>query len=593
MDYLAEELDLTLPMPGGEQLQVLIADDSATDRLLLSKILQRLGCLVTEAVDGAQAVECFRRDHPKLVFMDVLMPVMDGFEAANRIKQLAGERLVPIIFISSLQEPEALALSVNAGGDSYLTKPYSEVTIRAKLKAYTRMALMHETLLEQRDKIASLNERLIQEQEVAKRVFDKVAHAGCLDAPNIRYALSPIAVFNGDVALAGVGPSGNLLVMLGDFTGHGLSAAIGAMPMAQAFYSMLDKGFGLKPILREINLKLDEILPVGVFCCAVMAEFDFVGKFLRVWNGGLPGPILFRNNSRSVERVHSRHLPLGIRTNTVFDDSVETFQIDIDDRLLLFTDGILESEGDHGEMFGEERLLQVFADNREPERLFSEINLAVNSYLGEGKVNDDISLIEVRVVEPADFSFAKEQFFGYQEAGPRDWSLRYELRPETLKVFDPLPLMLHVLQQVPFLRPMMGQIYTVMAELYSNALEHGVLGLDSALKNSPDGFQEYYHLRGQRLTNLDRGRVELALHYTGDLNSGRLAIDVEDSGDGFNYQQFLVDDPAALPVKTSYSGRGIHLLQSLCESIRFYGCGNRVQVVFSWGQAVDAGRELG
>lgn len=593
MDYLAEELDLTLPMPGGQRLHVLIADDSATDRLLLSKILQRLGCQVSEAADGAEAVECYLREHPKLVFMDALMPVMDGFEAANQIKQLAGERLVPIIFISSLQDPEALAQSVNAGGDSFLTKPYSEITIRAKLKAYTRMALMHETLLEQRDEIASLNSRLMQEQEVAKRVFDKVAHAGCLDAPNIRYALSPIAVFNGDVALAGVGPSGNLLVMLGDFTGHGLSAAIGAMPMAQAFYSMLDKGFGLKPILREINLKLDEILPVGVFCCAVMAEFDFVGKFVRVWNGGLPGPILFHEKTRTIERIHSRHLPLGIRANTVFDDSVETFQVDIDDRLWVFTDGILESEGDNGEMFGEERLLQVFADNTEPERLFSEINIAVNSYIGEGKINDDISLIEIRVVEPADFRFAKAQVSGFQEAGPRDWSLHYELRPETLKVFDPLPLMLHVLQQIPFLRPLMGQIYTVMAELYSNALEHGVLQLDSALKSSPDGFQEYYRLRSQRLADLNQGRVELALHYTGDLLGGQLAIEVEDSGDGFNHQRYLVDDPGAGEVKTGYSGRGIHLLQSLCESITYFGSGNRVRVVFSWGQSVDAGRDLG
>lgn len=59
------------------------------------------------ATNGAQAVEVFTRERPQLVLMDALMPVMDGFEAARRIKQLAGEALVPIIFLTSLRESEA------------------------------------------------------------------------------------------------------------------------------------------------------------------------------------------------------------------------------------------------------------------------------------------------------------------------------------------------------------------------------------------------------------------------------------------------------------------------------------------------------
>src|SRR5690606_40932182 len=82
------------------------------------------------------------------------------------------------------------------------------------------------------------NEHLLREQHVAKAVFDKVAHSGCLDAPNIRYMQSPYALFNGDLLLAAYKPSGGMHVMLGDFTGHGLPAAIGAMPLAELFYGM-------------------------------------------------------------------------------------------------------------------------------------------------------------------------------------------------------------------------------------------------------------------------------------------------------------------------------------------------------------------
>lgn len=589
MEYLAENYNpLRPPTTLPADTKILIADDNPTDRLLLSTILKSLGYVVVEAENGREAVAQFLAEHPAMVFLDALMPVMDGFEAARDIKQMSGEHFVPVVFISSLQDADSLARAIDAGGDSFLTKPYNKTILQAKLNAYTRMAEMHDTLLRQRDEIVLLNHRLLQEQEVAKRVFDKVAHAGCLDAPNIKYALSPIAVFNGDVALAGVSPSGNLMVLLGDFTGHGLSAAIGAMPMAQAFYSMLEKGFGIKAILREINRKLNEILPVGVFCCAVMVEFDFTAKIIRVWNGGQPEAILFRHRDGEVVNLLSRHLPLGIRDNATFSDGIDTLQVEPGDRVFLFTDGILEVEDDHSEMFGQERIRQVFTANRNPERLFGEINIAVNSFIGEGKLNDDISLVEVLVVEPEDCAVTEEAATTIAEAGPRDWSLNYELRPETLKAFDPLPLMLHILQQVPFLRPVMGQIYTVMAELYSNALEHGILQLDSVLKQSPDGFNEYYRLRKERLSALREGLVSLALHYTGDTEGGTLRVEIEDSGKGFDYQDMLSGLGSQREARRGYAGRGIHLLHSLCHSIAYSGCGNRVRAEFRWGRAVDA-----
>lgn len=593
MDFETDDFYSLIPETDApSEIEILIADDNVTDRLLLSSLLKKLGYRVLVAEDGAEAVDIFKQSQPRLVFLDALMPVMDGFEAAHHIKHLAGEKFVPLIFISSLQDADSLARGLGVGGDSFLTKPYNITIIQAKINAYLRMADMHRTLRKQRDEIVSLNHRLMQEQEVAKRVFDKVAHAGCLDAPNIKYALSPITVFNGDVALAGVGPSGNLMVLLGDFTGHGLSAAIGAMPMAQAFYSMMEKGFGIKAILREINRKLNEILPVGVFCCTVFAEFDFVAGIVRVWNGGQPDAVLFHHKTGEVVGLPSHHLPLGIRDDSGFRDSVETLQVDVGDRLFLLTDGILEAEDDEQQMFGEERLLAVFANNKNPERLFNEINIAVNSFLGEGALHDDISLVEIRVVEPEQLPVTHEAPTAQTESGPRDWSLAYELRPSTLRAFDPLPLMLHVLQQVPYLRPAMGQIYTVMAELYSNALEHGVLNLDSALKSSAAGFTEYYRLRKERLAQLEEGVVILNLHYTGDTRHGVLRIEIEDSGEGFDHQALMRQDDNGSEPRRSYAGRGIHLLHSLCHSLAYLDKGNRVRAEFRWGQAVDDTRVL-
>src|SRR5690625_3892413 len=125
------------------------------------------------------------------------------------------------------------------------------------------MREMHTTMLAQRDQIALHNEHFMQEQTVAKQVFDNIAHSGCLDANNVKYYLSSLAIFNGDIMLAAMRPSGSMMVLLGDFTGHGLPAAVGAMPLAATFYGMVPKGFAMTDILREMNTKLKSILPVG------------------------------------------------------------------------------------------------------------------------------------------------------------------------------------------------------------------------------------------------------------------------------------------------------------------------------------------
>lgn len=198
-----------------ESLCVLIAEDGAADRLLLSSIVRRQGHRVLAASNGLEALELFQGQRPQIVLMDAMMPVMDGFEAARRIKALAGETLVPIIFLTSLSEGEALARCLEAGGDDFLAKPYNPVILAAKINAMDRLRRLQETVLQQRDQITRHHDYLLNEQRVAKAVFDKVAHSGCLNAPNIRYLQSPYALFNGDLLLAAYTPAGTCMCCWG------------------------------------------------------------------------------------------------------------------------------------------------------------------------------------------------------------------------------------------------------------------------------------------------------------------------------------------------------------------------------------------
>lgn len=557
-------------------LSILIVEDGVADRMLLATILARQGHRVLTAGNGLEALALFEQERPQLVLMDALMPVMDGFEAARLIKQRAGDELVPIIFLTSLSEPSELARCLAAGGDDFIAKPYDPVILQAKIQAMHRLRQLQATVLGQRDLIAEYNRQLLDEQRAAKAIFDRVAHAGCLDAGNIRYRQSPQALFNGDVLLAARAPAGQLFVLLGDFTGHGLPAAIGAMPLAETFYGMTAKGYASHHILREINTKLKLILPTKMFCCATFLDIHVREGVLRVWNGGLPDGYQLRLGGERVA-LTSKHLPLGVLEAKRFDDRFQILPLTQGDRLLLMSDGVPERRDQAGEPFGEARLQAILQANAEPACLFDEIECALRAF--HGQVADDLSLVEVSVTEEAlPVRLSGEFPLGIQPLRPMDWSARFELRPDSLRSTDPLPLMLPLFLQVPALRQRAGVIYTVLTELYSNALEHGVLGLDSRLKSDVNGFAGYYRAREQRLAALAEGCVLIDVQIRSEGDGGSLRIDIQDSGAGFDVEQAL----AAQSRDTGLAGRGLRLIEQLADRFCWQPDGRGLSVEFHW-----------
>ncbi len=560
-------------------LTILVADDSDTDRHILETIVARDGHRVLSARDGREAVAVFEQERPDLVLLDALMPNLDGFGAARRIKALAGESLVPIIFLTSLTDTESLVQCLDAGGDDFLSKPYNRVILQAKIKSFNRMRAMHSTILDQRDQISRHHEHLLQEQTVAKQVFDNIAHSGCLDSNNVKYYLSSLAVFNGDILVAGMRPSGSMMVLLGDFTGHGLPAAVGAIPLASTFYGMVHKGFAMSDILREINHKLKTILPVGIFCCATMVDIDFRRQRIRVWNGGLPPGYIRRASGGEPEPITSTHLPLGVMNNQLFKDDMQVYDLAWGDRLYLWSDGIHEARNAEGEMFGEERLKAVFEESDETSGLFDRILGRVQAFAGEGRRDDDLSLVEIQMDRPENVNAVAAEAERHNRSTLSEWTMNFDVLPGSFRHFDPMPLLLNILVEVPGLRQHSGDLYTLLAELYSNALEHGILQLDSDLKSSAEGFTRYYELRQKRLSEVNEGLIRIHLNHSTTDEGGILRLRVEDSGPGFA-------DGARVPVASddsqAYCGRGLALVEKLCDAVRYLGDGNEVEAVFSW-----------
>ena len=236
--------------------RALVADDDPVARSLFQSLLARMGYQVATAADGLEAVAQFVAGPADIVFMDLVLPEVDGLQAAQRIKALAGADFVPVIFVSAAGETGDLVRCIDAGGDDFLTKPVDAQVLAAKVRAFERIRGLHRSS-------ARLHARAQADWEVAQSLLAEVVMGPNPRSSALHVDLTPTDTFSADIFLAHHCPSGDLNVLLGDFTGHGLAAALAAIPAAEIFRSMTAKGFAPQQILHEMNRKLHAQLPTG------------------------------------------------------------------------------------------------------------------------------------------------------------------------------------------------------------------------------------------------------------------------------------------------------------------------------------------
>lgn len=565
-------------------MKILIVDDELTNRMILSAILKKEGYSIVSAVNGQEAVDVFQQEEPDLVLMDIMMPIMDGYEATKKIKALSEEKFTPIIFLTAMTDEQALRRCVDVGGDDFLSKPYNQVIIKAKIDALERMSQLYNTVYKQKRELVAHQEHESKEQEVARKVFDSILNPGCLSAENIKLHLSPMSLFNGDVVLAAVKPTGGLHVLFGDFTGHGLAASLGALPLSDIFYSMTAKGYSIHDVVREINRKLKLQLPTGMFLAACLVEIDTINNILKYWNGAIPAAWLHKGDS--VVELKSRHLPLGILDDSSFSDKVDIIEISDKDKVILSTDGILEAENTTGKMFGVERFLDCLQVNMcktetetEETDLFQHILDTLDDFIEGQEQSDDVTL----GVISCDINYINQlacQRGSYKKFVPTHWEFELLFYYDCIKTIDPVPLINQIMGEIQGHQVQQDKLSTVLTELFCNALDHGLLELDSSIKSSAEGFMQFYTDKEERLNNLSKGSIKITVKHTPHENGGDLYIGFEDSGKGFDVSS--LSKASDKPETQMFSGRGLSLIKSYCKSVNYNDTGNRVECIYTW-----------
>ncbi len=129
-----------------ERPRVLIVDDHPSSRMTAVALLSMEGYEVLEADSGPVALESVITSNPDLILLDVMMPGMDGFEVCRRLKQDEQTRLTPVVFVTALDDRRARLKGIEAGGDDFLTKPFDQLELSARVKSLIRQKRLNEDL---------------------------------------------------------------------------------------------------------------------------------------------------------------------------------------------------------------------------------------------------------------------------------------------------------------------------------------------------------------------------------------------------------------------------------------------------------------
>ncbi|MCU7968252.1 MAG: response regulator, partial [gamma proteobacterium symbiont of Bathyaustriella thionipta] len=126
--------------------KILIVDDTPANITLLSEILEKKGYQISAARDGEKAIKIADHTQPDLILLDIMMPIMDGFETCQQLKSQTNTKDIPIIFISAKTEMNDLVTAFSVGGVDYINKPFHEDEVNSRIINQLQIRNLHQQL---------------------------------------------------------------------------------------------------------------------------------------------------------------------------------------------------------------------------------------------------------------------------------------------------------------------------------------------------------------------------------------------------------------------------------------------------------------
>lgn len=341
---------------------ILVVEDNIVNRMTIVKSLQQSGFTgVVTASDGREAMERLVTLEPDLVITDLMMPGVDGFALCRHIRSHAAYHSVPILALTAIEDVKERLSVFDAGASDVVHKPITEDELISRCRLHLEKYFILQDLrkFQARVEVDLSNARAMQNMlmpdmaDIADAEFDY--------GLSISSLFSPSHTIGGD--FWGIHPLDDkqrLAVCIGDFTGHGVTAAINVFRLHTLFQKLKPQVLS-RPAqcLEQLNAQLYSMLPVQLFATMFYGVLDLRRNLLTYCIAGAPPPVRLPA-ANGYELLPGHGLPLAAVANPVFHEYRTPFLPG--DALLLYSDALIETPRKENEYLDINHLGALLAD---------------------------------------------------------------------------------------------------------------------------------------------------------------------------------------------------------------------------------------
>jgi len=316
--------------------KILIVDDNEINVGILKELLEEQYVLATVS-SGQQCLEKIDRLKPDIVLLDIIMPGMDGYETCRRIKADPRTETTHIILVSSKTSVESRLKGYEVGADDYITKPFDNDELLAKIKVQIRLreAIMN---------LASLHDQLSDELRLAGLVQRDFLPEKLPNCDKMRWAavFLPTELVSGDIYDVKYIDEQHVSFYVADVVGHGMPAALLTIFVKQAIImseTVQNNHHVLSPakLMKNVNMRMfAQKLSDFQFATCCYCLFNINTLQLTYCGAGHPYPIFIRQKEKP-QRLEIEGSLLGIFEEAEYNQ--RTIQLQHGDKLILYSDG--------------------------------------------------------------------------------------------------------------------------------------------------------------------------------------------------------------------------------------------------------------
>jgi sigma-B regulation protein RsbU (phosphoserine phosphatase) len=394
---------------------VLLADDDSYWRLLITRHLQKWGYDAQAVENGEKALEALRADSGVDVLVtDWLMPGMDGIALCEAARRLERPRYLFIIMLTAVSEKEGLLAGMNAGCDAFLSKPFDAPELLAHIRVAQRILALEDRIADQLEQLQRVHGKLKDDLAAAARIQEAMLPRRAVQVPGVEFAWTylPTDEVGGDMCNFVRLDDTHAAMYILDVSGHGVQAALLSAAVSRVMTGQSD-ALGLlrrrspsdgRPrivppagVASELNLQFPMPPGTNQYFTVVYGVLDVPGRRLSAVRAGHLAPILV-----APDRVEEMAVPTGVPVGFIDDADYEDaeFELRPGDKVLFYTDGVIEAFNGADEQYGIERLMDVLNENRSlpVEELLRRVEAGVSEFTEGAPRSDDLTMVAFGLV---------------------------------------------------------------------------------------------------------------------------------------------------------------------------------------------------